>query len=43
MQSNAVDQSDVSRVKGLDEFGRAREAERLATEAMIRVCTSTSF
>lgn len=39
-RSNAADDptsSDVARVKDLDKFGRAREAERLAMEAMARV------
>lgn len=31
--------SDVARVKDLDKFSRAREAERLAAEAMARVRT----
>lgn len=39
-RSNGADDptsSDVARVKDLDKFGRAREAERLAAEAMARV------
>lgn len=38
-RSNAADPSsaDVARVKDLDKFSRAREAERLAVEAMARV------
>lgn len=38
-RSNAADpsSSDVARVKDLDKFSRAREAERLAVEAMVRV------
>lgn len=41
-RSSAVDLSDVSRVKDLDNFGRAREAERLAAEAMVKVCVACS-
>jgi len=39
-RSNVADDpssSDVARVKDLDKFGQAREAERLAVEAMARV------
>ena len=45
-RSNAADPSpaDVARVKDLDKFSRAREAERLAAEAMARVrCLLSSW
>lgn len=36
-RSNAIDQTDSSRVKDLENFNRAKQAERLAAEAMAKV------